>query len=182
MSDLYNMCLKAAQKIIDSRMISGDVEISDVADYLYKEESNKLERESFVEENYIPYDDEIVSIEEIEDTDLIDISVSGDNLFYANGVLTKNSFGLPATADWMGAIVTSENLMEMNQQLIINLKTRYGAKKKESKSQLVEVEFEKMRYKDVVDGMDDSTETKAIEDTKKTKAKFKTEVVSDWEI
>lgn len=106
----------------------------------------------------------------------------GSNAMSPDLTNTSESFGLPATADWMGAIVTSENLMEMNQQLIINLKTRYGAKKKESKSQLVEVEFEKMRYKDVVDGMDDSTETKAIEDTKKTKAKFKTEVVSDWEI
>ena len=35
--------------------------------------------------------DEIVSIEEIDEKETIDISVSGDNLFYANDILTHNS-------------------------------------------------------------------------------------------
>lgn len=101
----------------------------------------------------------------------------GSNAMSPDMTNTSESYGLPATADWMAAMVTNDNLMEMNQQLLINLKTRYGAKKKSSKSQLVEVEFEKMRYKDVDMDMDD----KAVEDTKKTKAKFDDKEVSDWE-
>jgi replicative DNA helicase len=97
---------------------------------------------------------------------------------------TSESFGLPATADWMAAIVTNENLQEMNQQLMIRLKTRYGAKKKESSRQLVEVDFEKMRYHDV--NNDGSLDDKSMEDAKKTKANFdegvkKINKVTDWE-
>ena len=34
---------------------------------------------------------EIESIEEIEDVEMVDIQVSGNHLFYANGILTHNS-------------------------------------------------------------------------------------------
>jgi len=177
---LYNLCLIAAQNAIDSGMIMGDVSIGDAAHYFYTEEKTKLERENYVETHYLDYDDEVVSIEKVGEESLMDISVSGDNLFYANGILTKNSFGLPATADWLGAIVTNENLMEMNQQLIIQLKTRYGAKKKGNKSQLVEVEFEKMRYKDVTQNLVGGSDTKPVEEKKKPKPEKSK--LTDWEI
>lgn len=61
---------------------------------------------------------------------------------------TSESFGLPATADWMCAIVTNEELMDLNQQLLLLLKTRYG-NKKGAKQQLVSIDFDKMRYSDV---------------------------------
>jgi hypothetical protein len=176
---LYNSCLIAAQNAIDSGMIMGDVSIGDAAHYFYTEEKTKLERETYVETHYLDYDDEVVSIEKVGEESLMDISVSGDNLFYANGILTKNSFGLPATADWMAAMVTNENLMELNQQLLIQLKTRYGAKKQSTKSQLVEVEFEKMRYKDLAQNV---MEDKPVEDVKKTKAKFEKTKLDDWDI
>lgn len=85
---------------------------------------------------------------------------------------TSESMGVPSTADWMAAIVTTDELMEMNQQLIIQLKTRYGSKKKENKTQLLEVDFDKMRYYDVgMNGERDSTNA-AMEKAKKTKADF----------
>lgn len=37
--------------------------------------------------------DKIVSITEIGDGELLDIEVSNNNLFYANGLLTHNSMG-----------------------------------------------------------------------------------------
>ena len=49
----------------------------------------------------IEFDDEIISIECIGENECIDIEVSDDHLFYANDILTKNSFGIPATADSM---------------------------------------------------------------------------------
>jgi hypothetical protein len=39
---------------------------------------------------------------------------------------TSESFGLPATADFMFGLVTNENLEKLNQILVIQLKNRYG--------------------------------------------------------
>jgi intein/homing endonuclease len=41
----------------------------------------------------IEFKDEILSIDPIGEMDTIDIEVSGDHLFYANGILTHNSMG-----------------------------------------------------------------------------------------
>lgn len=41
---------------------------------------------------------------------------------------TAESFGLPATADFMGALITSEELEAMNQIMFKQLKSRYGDK------------------------------------------------------
>ena len=81
---------------------------------------------------------EVISIEEVGDMDMIDIEVSGNHLFYANDILTHNSnsdvgledtsesFGLPATADLMFALITSEELESMNQLMVKQLKNRYN--------------------------------------------------------
>ena len=81
---------------------------------------------------------EIVSIEETGEMDMIDIEVSGNHLFYANDILTHNSssdlgledtsesFGLPATADFMFGLISNEELQEQNQILVQQLKNRYG--------------------------------------------------------
>ena len=42
----------------------------------------------------VKFYDEIVSIKKIDKRKMIDIEVSGDHLFYANDILTKNSMGL----------------------------------------------------------------------------------------
>lgn len=82
--------------------------------------------------------DKIVSIEKVGITETIDIEVSGNHLFFANGILTHNSssdigledtsesFGLPATADFMFALISTEELEELGQILVKQLKNRYN--------------------------------------------------------
>lgn len=70
----------------------------------------------------------------------IDIEVSGNRLFYGNGILTHNSgynnsdidlsntsesFGLPATSDFFLAIMQTEELAKQGQYLCKQLKNRY---------------------------------------------------------
>jgi hypothetical protein len=80
----------------------------------------------------------IIKIEELDERELIDIEVSGNHLFYANAILTHNSssdveltdtsesFGLPATADLMFALISTEELEELGQILVKQLKNRYN--------------------------------------------------------
>ncbi len=82
--------------------------------------------------------DEIVSIEEVGTRDLIDIEVSGNHLFFANEILTHNSssdlnledtsesFGLPATADFMFGLISTEELEDLGQLMVKQLKNRWG--------------------------------------------------------
>ncbi|URY16017.1 DNA primase/helicase [Shigella phage ESh36] len=81
----------------------------------------------------LDYNDEVLKIEELEEDMMYDISVAGDQLFYANGILTKNSAGLPATADFMLAVIETEELAAAEQQLIKQIKSRYGDKNKWNK-------------------------------------------------
>jgi len=80
----------------------------------------------------------ILKIEELDEREMVDIEVSGNHLFYANAILTHNSssdveltdtsesFGLPATADLMFAIISSEELENLGQIMIKQLKNRYN--------------------------------------------------------
>lgn len=61
---------------------------------------------------------------------------------------TSDSIGLPQTLDWFVALVSNEDLMKMNRQLAILLKTRYGNKKGIS-ARAMRVDFDYMRYYDV---------------------------------
>lgn len=85
--------------------------------------------------------DEIISIKKIGPRETIDITVSDDNLFLANGVLTHNSgygstdvdmtdvsesFGLAHTVDVLLALITTEELENLNQLMIKQLKNRYN--------------------------------------------------------
>lgn len=85
--------------------------------------------------------DEIVSIKKIGKQKTIDITVSGDNLFFANGILTHNSgmnnsdieltdtsesIGGPMTADLLLALISTEELEELGQIMIKQLKNRYS--------------------------------------------------------
>ncbi len=60
---------------------------------------------------------------------------------------TSESFGLPATMDFMFAMSTDEVLQDNGQQLLTGLKSRWGNKSK-WKPQLVNIDFDKMRYTD----------------------------------
>ena len=80
----------------------------------------------------------ILKIEELDEREMIDIEVSGNHLFYANNILTHNSssdveltdtsesFGLPATADLMFALISTEDLEGLGQILVKQLKNRYN--------------------------------------------------------
>ena len=82
--------------------------------------------------------EKITHIEEIGYDEAIDIEVSGNHLFYANDILTHNSnsdveltdtsesFGLPATADFMFALIASEELDQLGQIMVKQLKNRYN--------------------------------------------------------
>ena len=61
---------------------------------------------------------------------------------------TSESFGLPATADFMFAIISSDQLSELNQVLIKQLKNRYSDPNK-NKRFIVGIDKPKMRIYDV---------------------------------
>ncbi len=104
--------------------------------------------------------DEIVSIKEVGMRDLIDIEVTGNHLFYANNILTHNSnsdvgldetsdsFGLPMAADWMVALIATEELTELGQMMVKQLKSRYDDVNR-IKRFVVGVDKPKMRLYDV---------------------------------
>ena len=107
--------------------------------------------------------DEIISIKKVGRDETIDISVSGDNLFFANNILTHNSganssdiemtdisesFGTAATADLLLAIISTEELDNMNQVMIKQLKNRYSDKSI-NKRFVVGIDRSKMRLYDV---------------------------------
>ena len=82
--------------------------------------------------------EKIVKIEEIGERNAIDIEVDGNHLFYANDILTHNSnsdveltdtsesFGLPATADLMFALISTEEMEQLGQIMVKQLKNRYN--------------------------------------------------------
>lgn len=91
-----------------------------------------------MKENIMIIYDKIVSIEKLMDDNTIDIEVSGDHLFFANGILTHNSssdveltdtsesFGVPATSDFLFALISTEELEQLNQLMVKQLKNRFG--------------------------------------------------------
>lgn len=126
--DVVNKLVKRAMLIYENRHLfpeTAGLEFEQLVDVLYKVELDKKERDEFTD-GLLEYNDEIVSIERVGDGECLDITVTGDNLFYANGVLTKNSIGLPATVDFMVALISSEELEKMGQLMIKQLKNRFG--------------------------------------------------------
>lgn len=107
--------------------------------------------------------DEIVSINKIGEQETIDITVSGDNLFFANDILTHNSgmnssdidltdtsesIGGPMTADLLLALISTQELEELNQIMVKQLKNRY-ADPTIFKKFVVGIDRSKMRLYDV---------------------------------
>jgi len=67
---------------------------------------------------------------------------------------TSESFGLPATADLMIALISTENLEKANQLMVKQLKNRYNDATKDKRF-IIGVDRSKMRLYDV----DDSAQT-----------------------
>jgi|TARA_B110000483_G_scaffold71563_1_gene89254 hypothetical protein len=64
---------------------------------------------------------------------------------------TSESFGLPATADLMFALISTEELDNMNQIMIKQLKNRYNDPTGKNKKFVVGIDRAKMRLYDVED-------------------------------
>jgi replicative DNA helicase len=68
---------------------------------------------------------------------------------------TSESFGLPATADFMFAVIRTEQLDSLNQVLVKQLKNRYGDENTNKKF-IMGVDRGKMKFYDVEQGAQDS--------------------------
>ena len=125
--EVEDLCYDKAIKLVESGLVklSPEMNIFNLTDLLIKIEKEKQFKNE-KSDLTIDYNDSIESIEEVGILDTVDISVTGDNLFYCNNILTKNSFGLPATVDFMAAIVTNDELVKLNQYLFVQLASRYG--------------------------------------------------------
>ncbi len=77
------------------------------------------------------FNDEIVSIEELDEQDCIDIQVSDDHLFVSNCILTSNSYALPMTLDYLGGIIQDDDMFKEGKYLLKVLKTRFGGNRSE---------------------------------------------------
>lgn len=62
---------------------------------------------------------------------------------------TSESFGLPATADFMFAVVTNDQLMSLSQFMVKILKNRYNSAASQRKRFVIGVDYAKMRLYDV---------------------------------
>lgn len=76
---------------------------------------------------------------------------------------TSESFGLPATADFMFAIITSEELESLNQLMVKQLKNRYNDPSR-NKRFVVGVDRSKMRLYDVDESAQDLIDDKPVMD------------------
>jgi hypothetical protein len=121
--EVYEKYLIKAHYLMKCGIIHLD--LFQLADLLYKVEIEKINKDT-INDQKICYNDEIVSIDEFGLQDTIDISITGDNLFYCNGILTKNSMGLAHTADFMFSIIINEEMEKLGQALIKQLKNRYS--------------------------------------------------------
>ena len=97
-------------------------EYVDVMQKILKEQEHKIN----VSDKSIDYNDEIASIEPIGNRETIDITVTGDSLFFCNGILTKNSIGLAATADLICALWTEPDDVTLGRISIGMQKNRFG--------------------------------------------------------
>jgi hypothetical protein len=149
MQPLEEYCLIKANELITKGMVSEHTDVFELTDMLIALETEKIDKNTKSDLN-LNYNDPIVSIEDVGKVETTDISTSGDNLFYCNSILTKNSFGLPATADLMIAFIRTEQLDKMNQIMVKQLKNRYNDPTT-NKRFTIGVDLAKMRLYDVSD-------------------------------
>lgn len=123
--NVEDFCFLKAQHMI-SNGLAKDMDLFDLTDLLINIEKEKEEKQLKNDAANIDFNDEIVSIEEVGELETVDISVTGDQLFYCNGILTKNSMGITHTADAIFALITSEELESLGQLMIKQLKNRWG--------------------------------------------------------
>jgi len=119
-----NECRSRLEILRALNLLQGDVSIDEAMNMIAEELSEKELRDA-ITDKLLEFSDEIVSIEYVGVQETVDITVSCDNLFYANDILTKNSAGITFTADMVFAFIRSPELDKMGQILIKQLKSRY---------------------------------------------------------
>jgi len=79
---------------------------------------------------YMIMEDEIVKIIETDEyIDMIDIKVSGNNLFFANNILTHNSMGTISTSDFLAILGTDSDMLVYQNELHYKIeKNRLGGR------------------------------------------------------
>lgn len=92
---------------------------------------------------------------------------------------TSESFGLPATADFMVALIRTEELDELGQLMIKQLKNRYGDPSK-YKRFVVGVDMTKMRLYNVEDTANDDIMDSPVFDNTSTADKFNMNKFKDF--
>ena len=124
---LSEKCYLKAQELLLNKAVkqTEDFDVFQLTDLLIKLELEKIEKDEY-SDSKLNYNDEIVSIEEVGELDTIDITVTGDNLFFCNNILTKNSAGLPMSVDWFIALISNDELESLGQIMWKQLKNRYA--------------------------------------------------------
>jgi len=177
MNELELKCFKTAEKMISSGL--SNLDLFELTDLLIKLDQERNEKNALSDSN-IDYNDEIVEIVEMGELETINIGVSGDNLFYCNNILTKNSFGTMMTADIAVALIKTEELDNLGQVMFKQIRNRDNDVSK-YKRFVVGVDRNKMRLYDVeqnaqVEALDEALDEpyNYEEDNKKEKfSKFK---------
>lgn len=150
---LYYQCATTAENIFNNHdvfahIVDGFDNVESLTKSLYDSE---MDRRKLVQQSdaFIDFNDEIESIEYLdEEIEMQDITVSGSNLFYANGILTKNSFGIAMTADMMFGMISTPELDELGHLRLKQLKNRFGDINKPS-SFIVSINRAKMQLRDL---------------------------------
>lgn len=176
---LVEVCFTKAT-IMMNNGLSSDMDIEQLTTLLFDMEMEKLEKERISDES-IDYNDEIVSIEHVGEVDTIDITVTGDQLFYCNGILTKNSMGLPHTVDSLFGLITSEQLQESGQLMIKQLKNRWGDIS-QFRRFVVGIDRSKMKLYNLDESAQDSiVKDASMDDRKGSKGSINKHIGTNWE-
>lgn len=127
--ELIDRCMKKAFFMLEKPeryFLSEQVpSVSKLTEMLVKIELDEYKKAKLLDK-VVEYTDEIVSIEALDEQELMDITVAGNNTFYANGILTKNSHGLAMTVDILWAMIRTEELDEQNVVMFKQLKNRFS--------------------------------------------------------
>lgn len=174
MTEIEEKSLLMAERFIQLGL--SNLDVFELSDLLIKLEQDKEDRNSFTD-SYINFNDEIVSIEDVGIKETIDISVSGDNLFYCSDILTKNSFGVVACIDTMVALIKTDELEQLDQVMFKQIRNRDNDVSLHRRF-VVGIDKNKMRLYDVeqsaqVDALDEALNEPYDEDDKQTKIKNK---------
>ena len=94
---------------------------------------------------------------------------------------TSESFGLPATADLMFAIISTEELEGLGQLMVKQLKNRYNDPT-QNKRFVIGVDRSKMRLYDVEENQQTLTDDTPIFDKSKAGQRIKDENIKEWKI